>query len=468
LAKIGVGLGRQAKRVYAVDGSAHESGVAVGAAATKPKLAIVSTYDELCGIAAYTVAIKKQLDPHFDITVFELDQYLLRHTNARVRKMGDAHIKSICDALKDFPMVNIQLEYGTFGSLNRDILRRMKMVFDASRALTITFHTVLSPPGSQWGEAWRSLKTGRVVRSFKNAAAPYLRSLGNSTYKHLLHLQKRKNVQVIVHTGRDARMMRFVLGFENVHHHPLAFFTDADANAIKKSATRKGFAAFRKLKSNDVIIGLFGFLGPYKGFETVFRSLHWLPKNYHIAVFGGVHPQAIKRDLPIDPYVQTLIKTAHAEEPGLVTESRGLSGLPQMLLKNNKVADLLQANAKKVAGRDPHDLSDRIHFMGPLSDAEFAKGMAVCDVVVLPYLEVGQSSSGPISMAVELGKRIIASRTQAYMQFEKYHLGRIAFFDIGNHIELAQRIEHPERTTFETSSFDWQSNIELYKKALLS
>ena len=39
--------------------------------ARKPKLAVISTYDELCGIAAYTVYLKKQLDEHFDVTVFE-------------------------------------------------------------------------------------------------------------------------------------------------------------------------------------------------------------------------------------------------------------------------------------------------------------------------------------------------------------------------------------------------------------
>jgi len=40
----------------------------------------------------------------------------------------------------------------------------------------------------------------------------------------------------------------------------------------------------------------------------------------------------------------------------------------------------------------PKDLSDRIHFLGPQSDVDFLAGMAICDAVVFPYLEVGQSS----------------------------------------------------------------------------
>jgi hypothetical protein len=66
--------------------------------------------------------------------------------------------------------------------------------------------------------------------------------------------------------------------------------------------------------------------------------------------------------------------------------------------------------------------------------------MAICDVVVLPYLEVGQSSSGPISQAVELGCRVIASRTHNFLEFARYHPGAVEFFDIGNHLELAERI----------------------------
>ena len=88
----------------------------------------------------------------------------------------------------------------------------------------------------------------------------------------------------------------------------------------------------------------------------------------------------------------------------------------------------------------PKDLSDRIHFLGAQSDTDFLTAMAICDAVVFPYLEVGQSSSGPISQALELGCRVIASRTHTFLQFARYHPNMIEFFDIGNHLELAGRI----------------------------
>ena len=88
----------------------------------------------------------------------------------------------------------------------------------------------------------------------------------------------------------------------------------------------------------------------------------------------------------------------------------------------------------------PKDLSDRIHFLGAQSDDDFLAAMATCDAAVFPYLEVGQSSSGPISQAVELGCRVIASRTHTFLQFARYHPNTIELFDIGNHLELAGRL----------------------------
>src|ERR1700674_3355408 len=78
--------------------------------------------------------------------------------------------------------------------------------------------------------------------------------------------------------------------------------------------------------------------------------------------------------------------------------------------------------------------------MGALGEPDFLSGMTICDAVVFPYLEVGQSSSGPISQALELGCRIIASRTHTFMEFAEYHENAIEFFDIGNHLELAERL----------------------------
>ena len=179
---------------------------------------------------------------------------------------------------------------------------------------------------------------------------------------------------------------------------------------------------------------MFGFIGRYKGFDTVIRALHHLPHDHHLLIFGGIHPNEIKPHQPIDPVVSSLFDAGYVDTnvaeriradpaPGTPTVSVAVDG---------SMRDLLIEH--------PKDLSQRIHFLGATGDDDFLAGMAICDAVVFPYLEVGQSSSGPISQALELGCRVIASRTHTFLQFGKYHKEMIEYFDIGNHLELAARI----------------------------
>jgi hypothetical protein len=191
----------------------------------------------------------------------------------------------------------------------------------------------------------------------------------------------------------------------NVHDHPLAFLNCADAQQIRRTASRRQFPVLDPIPQQSKLIGVFGFLGRYKGFDTVVRALHHLPKDYHLLIFGGVHPNEIKLHQPIDPVVSSLfeagyVDTSVAEQ---IRVQAGASAPAVSVAFDGSMRDLLIEH--------PKDLSDRIHFLGPQSDADFLSGMAICDAVVFPYLEVGQSSSGPISQALELGCRILASRT---------------------------------------------------------
>src|SRR5437660_11770495 len=88
--------------------------------ARRERLAIVSTRSKLCGIAAYTAAVQRQLGEAFDVTVLELNQYLLRKTHKRVRCLADRHITDIYGALRHFDAVNLLLEHGTLRRATAD------------------------------------------------------------------------------------------------------------------------------------------------------------------------------------------------------------------------------------------------------------------------------------------------------------------------------------------------------------
>lgn len=395
------------------------------------RLAIVSTYDEMCGIAGYTRALEQQLRPHAEVTVFDLDQYLLRSPHARVQRLADRHIKEIAGRLREFDSVNIQLEYGTLGRTSNQIVRRFKRLVTASPAVSITFHTILGHDPLDWSALGYSLITGRLARMMRTIASfRRNRDLGARTYRFLHARQRKQPINAIVHTKRDARLLHDVFRIRNVDHHPLSFIGAAEAERIRQAATREQFGILKTLPANAKLIGSFGFLSPYKGFETALRALHYLPEDHHLLIFGGVHPQGIKREQAIDPYIQTLLDEAHI----------GQTIIDSMADKTMPLSFNLDAASKDLLSRHPKDMHHRIHFLGVHNDESFMRAMALCDMVVLPYLEVGQSSSGPIAMALEMGCRVLASRTLAFLQFARYHPNQIEFFDIGNYAELADLV----------------------------
>lgn len=403
--------------------------------ARRERLAIVSTGSKLCGIGAYTAALQRQLSDAFDITVFELDQYLMRSPYKRVRRLADTRVNEICRELESFDAVNLQLEYGTLGGKATDKYRRFRWLATAAPRLSITFHTLLRPPDLDMIGLVKSairLQFGPAFDIWTGFSRDSRLSRGVA--KHLRRLQKRKQISVIVHNRRDLYDAQYLYGFDHVFDHPLSFLGAQDLEWVRAASSRARFPMLDHLPTDAVLIGVFGFLDEYKGFGTAIRALHRLPKNYHLLIFGGVHPNEITGRGPIHPYIASLFGEAYTETSPYerLRATTEPSGPGVILVAERLLGELL--------GEHPRDLSARIHFMGAVDDADFLAGMAVCDATVFPYREVGQSASGPISQALELGCRVIASRTHTFLSFAEYHPNAIEFFDVGNHLELAERL----------------------------
>jgi glycosyltransferase involved in cell wall biosynthesis len=426
-----------------------------------PRLALISTYNELCGIAAYTRSLERQLADVFDVRVFDLNQYLLRSTHGRVRRFGDRHIQEICRELKDFDAVNLQLEHGTLGRGARDIFRRFSWIVRAAPRLSVTFHTMFDAAAFDYARWLRAIARLR----FAEAAAirsEYIRThlLSAGIAARLRRAQRFKPVAIVVHTRRDLSHMKYVYGLRHVYDHPLSFVQSGEAAEIRCAASRNRFPVLDAVPADAKLIGVFGFIGRYKGFDTAIRALHHLPEDHHLLIFGGIHPNEIRPHQPVDPVVSNLfeagfVDTSFAERAG---------AMPAPAAPAVSVA--VDGSMRDLLTRHPKDLSPRIHFLGATSDADFLAGMAICDAVVFPYLEVGQSSSGPISQALELGCRVIASRTHTFLQLGRYHREMIGYFDIGNHLELAARLA--TRPQYDPAARQLAFNVETNKAVYLA
>lgn len=428
---------------------------------SRARLALISAVDELCGIGAYCRSLERQLSRDFEVSVFGLDQYLLRGRHRRIRQLGDRHIKEICREIGRFDAVNLQLEHGTLGRAARDIYRRFGWIVAAAPQISVTFHTMLPTPEfdvAAWMRALRRLDLAAAMRLHSQ----YLRNnlLSAGVVHRLRRAQRKKRTAVIVHNRYDLRQMRDIHRIREVYDHPLAFLGEGEAREIRAGARRDRFPLLGNAPEDAKMIGVFGFFGRYKGFETVTRAMQHLPSHYHMLIFGGVHPNEIPRHQPIDPHIASLLDAGYVDTT-LVERIKTEAGRESLSMSVS-----IDQSLRDILVRHPKDLSGRLHFMGALEERDFLAGMAICDAVVMPYLDVGQSSSGPISQAVELGCRVIASRTRTFLQFALYHPQRIEFFDIGNHLELAERImAAPQYPTYEPLRFNVETNKAVYAAA---
>lgn len=428
---------------------------------SRARLALISAVDELCGIGAYCRSLERQLSRDFEVSVFGLDQYLLRGRHRRIRQLGDRHIKEICREIGRFDAVNLQLEHGTLGRAARDIYRRFGWIVAAAPQISVTFHTMLPTPEfdvAAWMRALRRLDLAAAMRLHSQ----YLRNnlLSAGVVHRLRRAQRKKRTAAIVHNRYDLRQMRDIHRIREVYDHPLAFLGEGEAREIRAGARRDRFPLLGNAPEDAKMIGVFGFFGRYKGFETVTRAMQHLPSHYHMLIFGGVHPNEIPRHQPIDPHIASLLDAGYVDTT-LVERIKTEAGRESLSMSVS-----IDQSLRDILVRHPKDLSGRLHFMGALEERDFLAGMAICDAVVMPYLDVGQSSSGPISQAVELGCRVIASRTRTFLQFALYHPQRIEFFDIGNHLELAERImAAPQYPTYEPLRFNVETNKAVYVAA---
>ena len=344
-------------------------------------------------------------------------------------------MKEICQAIRQFDSVNLQLEYGTLGRFGADIFRRFCWLTDAAPRLSVTFHSLQMQPSFDGGAFARALamfrfkKAAQMHASFRRA---HLLSYGIA--RQLRRIQSHKQISAIVHNRRDRNDVRYLYGIRDVFDHPLAYLSLDEVERLRSHASRRNFPMLDALPADAMLIGVFGFINEYKGIGTAVQALQHLPKNHHLLIFGGVHPQEITLRQKLHPYIGKLFE--HGFVDATLYDKLGefaAEGAPRLVVEADR-------GLPELLGRHPKDLSDRIHFMGAQTEFEFLSGMAVCDAVVFPYLEVGQSSSGPISQALELGCRIVASRTHTFLELAEYHSNAIEFFDIGNHIELAERL----------------------------
>ena len=152
----------------------------------------------------------------------------------------------------------------------------------------------------------------------------------------------------------------------------------------------------------SIVIGMFGYISPYKGHLEALKAMRCLPAQYVLMIFGRQHPQTMLQNA-IDPYLDALVKEVY-EHP---------------------------------------DLRERVFFMGELGDEDFIEIATQIDIVWLPYYENGQDGSGIASMCCDVSKRVLVSASSTFDElFALIPYQHIQRFDVGNYLEMAQKTKY--------------------------
>ncbi|MBQ4133753.1 MAG: hypothetical protein IJD04_08505, partial [Desulfovibrionaceae bacterium] len=328
---------------------------------SKLKLLIISTYNIKCGIASFTAALKSQLEDDFIVDIAVLDQDILKNYP---NKFGDAEICRIIKMSENYDVVNLQLEWGTLGSGQGSIVKRFSMLMNGCSKMLLTLHTpVYCHFNSR--EIISLLSRMRFISAFKST----LRNITSYCFerKKLGIIKKTaakrgNNFHIMVHTKRERKNLSGLHHIPNVHDHPLSNIHTGWPAQLEEDKWLFRSELLRRFGADAVLIGFYGFISRYKGLETLIEAVNSLPDNYKLLIFGSIHPQSIKKYEPINPYLAEVVKCVNA------SPSR----------------------------------TEKVFFMGSPDDYGFAKAVCAVDACVFPYLEVGQSASGPVSIAVEL------------------------------------------------------------------
>lgn len=394
-------------------------------------LGIVSSYSESCGNASFTKVLHDTIEYYTDtkVEVVELDLKLLQSANRTTRRYAETHVRKICEQLKKFDAVNIQMEAGLYGSLPQDIIRRSKKIMMANPNTSVTLHSprIVSTTPSDSVSPIKHLLKLKIRTGIYELLLDLKRKKQYFVNKTIIKNAIKQNCQIIVHTKRAKDLICLFYHYDFVDVHPLKFVIE---DSIEDKTILENIRWELELKTTDTLIGLFGYLTENKGHLDAISAISYLPDNYKLLIFGRQHPQTIKSDGKVDMYIEKLVKAINS-----------------------------------------HNLARRVFFLGELTDHDFLSVAKNIDIAWLPYYENGQDGSGIASILLDSCPRVLCSTSFAFDElFKLTPYKNVSRFCIGNARELSTKTEMilkrpiPSYPYSESPLYNIRTQVDTYMK----
>jgi glycosyltransferase involved in cell wall biosynthesis len=255
------------------------------------------------------------------------------------------------------------------------------------------------------------------------------------------------HLHIVTHTKRERKFFECLHGFKNIYDHPLSNMRTGWLNRLMLDGGKYRRTLKERFGGNAKLVACFGFISPYKGLETAIDAISLLPpEDYKLLIYGSIHPETIQRNTGIDVYLASL-----------------LSRLGYKLSSEGKAAPRKKAPifARKMVSCETTPIQN-VFFMGSLDDYEFVQAIDSADFCVFPYLETGQSASGPVSIAIELKKNTLLSHSRVFRELRHYFPNCFEMFDIGNYVQLSQLLQREEYNKVNDLPYTMETQKQMY------
>jgi glycosyltransferase involved in cell wall biosynthesis len=423
------------------------------------RLAIVSSYQEECGAAFYSSRLLKHLsNASFQVDVKRLPVTLLRVTaSSAIRRKADREIARIANEIRDYDAVLLQFEPGLYGSQARYSYARVRRLLMAAKRAVVTvhgFHRGVVRPS--YTDAIANVLTGKLQEALTEWK---LRSHKTAQYasRFWRYVAQAQHVHVLTFCRADQILLQRLFDLPRITNYPITYFDQGEVAEIKASTNRGSLLRQFGLDPDKRYLGVFGFLSSYKGHLTAMKALEFLPDDWNLAIIGGEHPHAMEADREIGPYLGQMLAFLLLPEPRLSgfgsTTARINTDFGEVAhgidLERMQIREELLPKSEFKYFLPNERIRKRIQFLGQVNDENMNRLYATLDYAVHPYIKTksGQSASGPATMAIEFGTRALFSNAPVFREMDQYFPGAMAFFNVGNFVELAeslQRFHHIE------------------------
>lgn len=236
-----------------------------------------STHDEDCGIGKYQEDFVRVFAEQGDI---ESDFYETSPNVVKTLQGAElaAELSKLEETLKSYDILHIQHEFGFYHGDGEGISYITNIARKLNKKLVITIHTA---PSLVYRPVIRG---GRSVR----AHLGYYRQLARMREVLDKRLAPLRDADLIVtlnpHTTQE--LTRIVGVDANKIHQTVIPTETTNPSAADRSVLRQVMDA----KKDDTILATIGFLSDKKGVDAAVKSLSFLPKNYKLAILGGLNP----------------------------------------------------------------------------------------------------------------------------------------------------------------------------------